>query len=186
MPTPRMPVPSPDVSTAPEDLRRAYASALYHIERYAPATFTTNTAPGDVARWLDALGAHSATVVTAWNPFSERLPDAENEAAGTELRRAVVDAGLAYVDARGTDPEGVWSEDSLCVFDASEGTVDLWLRAFGQNAVLVLRRGDAPALRWHPAYRGERGDPAPFGSDTGPTLKLRPEPPGNAHGRPGP
>ncbi len=159
--------PGADDARISEALRRAYAAALYRIGGAVPATFTVGTDAADVSRWLGAVGARAATVVTGWNPFSRPASDAANADANARLRRAVADAGLACVDARGTDPGETWGEDSLCVFDASDDAVDDWLRSFDQYAVLVLRRGEAPGLRWHPAYRELPGASVPPTGSTG-------------------
>jgi hypothetical protein len=105
--------------------------------------------------WLSRLGKHSATVITAWNPYSRRSTDAANEAKNAELTAAVKAAELAYTPANGRDPSGTWHEASLCVFDCAAEQRAIWLLEFGQNAALLVERGRSPELVWHWVFRDE-------------------------------
>ena len=92
--------------------------------------------------WLSEKSHQSATVVTAWNPFSNQLSDDENRTRQKELLGTVAAAGLRWLNAEGRDQGGLWGpEESLCVFDAPDALLDELLVRFEQNAVVRVEQG---------------------------------------------
>lgn len=90
-------------------------------------------------------------VVTAWNPFSKVLSDAENASRHQALVEAIHVARLAWYPAFGGDPTGEWEpEISAAVVDPSDELLDQWMIRFGQNAVVVAVVGGLAHLRLHP------------------------------------
>lgn len=136
-----------------EQLIAAYMAAEYRVHGDLPITLRVGAAaPGG---WLEVLGCQSATVVTAWNPFSEQLPADENLARQRELVAIVEAAGLRWLPAVGQDPAGQWlAEESACVLDAPLALVYAWLARFGQFAAVRVERGERCRLVWHPEVRG--------------------------------
>jgi hypothetical protein len=109
---------------------------------------------GSPNRRLDALLArHGATrwaFITAWNPGSRPLSNAENARRHAELRAAVHYAGLEALDGEGVgeDPSlPPWpSEQSLLILNISRGKAISLGRRFDQLAIVVGRRGQASTL----------------------------------------
>jgi Protein of unknown function (DUF3293) len=103
----------------------------------------------NVGRWsaafeqvLAARGAETAIIVTAYNPRSVVLPDAENAARHTQMTALLDARGYDYALGEGRDPTGQWKAELECVvFGISvEAGLDL-ARAFDQNAIVFIRRG---------------------------------------------
>jgi len=129
-------------------LEASYRNALYEVAGDDPLVLRIGAAVP--LSWLQHRGAHSATLITAWNPFSRELPEPVNLARLQQLRRAVDAAGLRHLPARGCDPSGLWTpEPGLCVLDLAEALAGEWLREYEQFAAVVA---DARGCRllWHP------------------------------------
>lgn len=133
------------------ELMRAYNATIFVVFSETELPLRVGVLSSDADLLLVRHGAESAAVVTAWNPFSQTLSPDQNSARQASLTRAVEQAGLAWLTTEGRDPDGKWpSEQSLCVFDAPGPLVKGWMRQFGQNAILSIRRGQAPVLDLHP------------------------------------
>jgi hypothetical protein len=98
-------------------------------------------------RVLAARGVDTAVIVTAYNPRSVVLPDAENRVRHAELTALLKVRGYAHALGEGRDPTGRWKAEIECVVFGIpvEAGLDL-ARAFDQNAIVFIRRGEAPAL----------------------------------------
>lgn len=114
----------------PPRLARAYRLTRYHaagcdirIGRRAPATL------------FELLDACSATLVTAWNPDSRRMPEGWNRRMQQRLRQCLRRFRLA--DAEGS--LGAWREAMLLVA-GDPRPVGRLARRFRQRAVVILRR----------------------------------------------
>ena len=121
--------------------------AVYHAATYEIGAIRLRIGePNDgIAAMLRAAGAVSAVIVTAYNPESVALCEAENRAAHENLVHAV-----AAYETRATcavDPSGVWPpEPGLLVLGMSdEDAVALGAR-FRQNAIVCLAVDEAPKL----------------------------------------
>ena len=100
---------------------------------------------------LEALyrrtGASTATVITAWNPRSEKKTDAENEAAQANLIADLEAAGLFHLPALGADPKDEWKgEVSLLVLNATKETVGALGRKYSQNCIVWVAADAVPQL----------------------------------------
>lgn len=96
---------------------------------------------------LDRHGATTAVVVTASNPRSVVLTDAENTARHAQLTAFLEAGGHDYALGEGRDPTGAWKAELECVvFGVS---VELGLEIAGrfeQNAIVFVTRGGLPEL----------------------------------------
>ena len=133
----------------PEDMIRAYANAHYWVDFPAGRIVLK---VGQPFMGLDGfLGSGRLAIVTACNPFSEVLGDAENDARQALLIEAVAAAGLEWFQAAGVDAQEKWTpEPSLAILDPSDQQLDGWMETFGQNAVVVAEAGGLAVLRLHP------------------------------------
>jgi len=88
------------------------------------------------------LGARRATLVTAWNPRSRRMPDGWNRRMQQQLRQRL--RRFRVVDAAGSLRR--WHEPMLLVAGDARPVVRIagWFR---QHAVVSVRRGDRVRLR---------------------------------------
>lgn len=130
------------------DQLRAYARAVYEVEL-----------DGD---WIEAsvLGLAGnpwpAALISACNPFSQRLPEAENAMRQQQLQQQIEAGGWRCWPARGRATDSSWVEPGFLVL-APLAQVDAWGRAFGQHAVWVQSAVGSPAsLRVYSPYAGAR------------------------------
>ena len=133
----------------PADLVRAYEAAHYWVDFPAGRIVLKIDQP---FAGIDGFGGRSRlAIVTACNPFSEVLGDAENAERQAVLIEAVEAEGLRWFHAAGVDPGEAWTpEPSLAILDPSDEQLDNWMEAFGQNAVVVAEASGLAALRLHP------------------------------------
>jgi Protein of unknown function (DUF3293) len=75
-------------------------------------------------------------VVTAWNPFGQRLSLDVNTARDAVLRAEIQALGCPYVRARGRSPDGRWCEDGW-QFPHLPSRTQRLLQRYGQLAGLV-------------------------------------------------
>jgi hypothetical protein len=124
------------------DLAQAYESALYEVLFPAgPVTFEVGEAelPGPYE-------AQSLTVVTAYNPGTQRPTLQENEAANARLRQRIERAGWRWFPAAGYDPGRIHEEPSFAVLGLSEEEALALSAEFRQVAVLYVSAGRARLL----------------------------------------
>ena len=103
-----------------------------------------------VIEWIGADGC--AIYLTACNPRSRALADADNEARMAALRRRLRDAGARWLEGSAGIPGESWREASLLVAGIDVAGADRFAREFGQDAALVVARGRRVALRLYRKY----------------------------------
>jgi hypothetical protein len=129
------------------------------IEAYSRTDFVLfDTGDGEVTinvgrpstafdRVLERRGAETAVIVTAYNPRSVVLTEAENSMRHAQLTAMLDARGYGYGLGEGRDPTGQWKAEIECVVFGIpvEAGLDL-ARAFDQNAIVFVPRGAAPEL----------------------------------------
>lgn len=142
-------LPVPDAQTI-----AAYKSTHYFAHEAKPVLVRVGDPPKSHQAWLEKMGAQSATILTAWNPFGEEKSPAENDQAQDALRAALEAQALRSLPASGEDPAGMWQpEPGFCVFDVPAEALDRLLERFRQNAAVQVTRDQPCKLVWHPAIR---------------------------------
>jgi hypothetical protein len=129
-------------------LRRAYLDTSYRAR--APQGVITirigETLPA-LDALLDAAGVRTWAFVTAWNPRSQRVPLAANEAAQRRLREHVAAAGWTSYVGAGVPARADWDpEPSLLVLGVSLDAARSLGEAFEQNAIVAGERGGPARL----------------------------------------
>jgi hypothetical protein len=117
-------------------LRRAWRATRFEA---AGAVARIGKRSPSVEAVLRRLGGREGSFVTAWNPFSRRMPRGWNDRALARLRLAVRRLPMAEGEgsARG------WAERHLLIA-ADVRRARVLARRFRQAAIVVVRRG-APA-----------------------------------------
>ena len=102
----------------------------------------------DFDLWLAEQGAGQFVFITAWNPFSQNWPPAENERRNRALEKDLRSLSHQVLPGLGIG-EGDWPpEASFCALGVSpEQAVELG-QAFEQNALIFGRKGSMPELWW--------------------------------------
>lgn len=151
----------------------AYVQAVYEFTADGD---TYRLRPGDSGtrgvRWLEANAAEWA-FITACNPGSAVLCDAENQARRENLARDLERRGWRYLPARGTDPAGNWPpEPGVVILDRSLAELAVLARELEQNAIVHARAGETPRVlvldaAWRHAVAASGG---PVGMAPGATV----------------
>lgn len=90
----------------------------------------------------------AACVITAWNPFSQSLPYAENQARQAKLEQELQQAGWQSIPAVGRHPTNGWPPEAGCFVEGmSEEAASEWGRIYEQNAVVWCGADAIPRLR---------------------------------------
>jgi hypothetical protein len=123
----------------PPAIRAAYARTDYEAAGIIARIGRRNAALDALLR---ATGARHAGFITAWNPFSHRMPRGWNERMLARLREAARGRVLAEGWGRGRG----WAEHHLLVAGDPRRLVQL-ARRFRQLAIVVVKPG-YPARLW--------------------------------------
>lgn len=121
------------------ELEAAYARAVYRVDVPArPIFLRVGEASPELELWLAARGAQRFAFLSAANPGSEPLPEAEN---ARRYRRLVERVGAIGLPAIGGESyaaaSGGWREASLLVAGLEREAAIALAREFGQAALLL-------------------------------------------------
>ena len=186
-------MPSPPHSPA---LERAYRSAEYRVAApTGPITLRIGAKSPLLDALIESLGlppdrrrwAH----VTACNPRSTPLSEAENEHRMGLLHAALVEAcralgsegpgAPALLRGEGRSPSGDWTEPAFWVVGLEPAVVEALGRRFEQNALVEGDPGAPARLRWLDGPAG--GEPQRAGADAEPGGRCAAVPVSGARGR---
>lgn len=99
--------------------------------------------------WLDTVGVRCWAYLTAANPRSVRLSDADNAVRTAALRDRLQPLGPALLTGRSLADDGRWpAEASFLVGGLDREAAIQLAEAFGQNACLTGCRGEPVGLCW--------------------------------------
>jgi hypothetical protein len=144
-----------------DSLYQAYLKTDFEVDSDPPACLHIGHADPAFAQWMQTHGHRSAVLVTAWNPYSVPIEAEENASRQAQLEAEAKSLGIAFLSARGADPDGEWpAEESLCLFDVSLEHIDAWMRRYEQNAVIRVDSAGQVSLYWHPDLREAEKKPA--------------------------
>lgn len=91
-------------------------------------------------------------VITAENPYSQRLIDEENSQRQQTLFNELTEKGIEAFEAQCSSPDGTWSEQSFAVPVNKEsalkiqGIIHELARSFGQNAVFKITQSNLSVI----------------------------------------
>jgi hypothetical protein len=131
--------------TVHPNLVRAYREAIYIVNEGDDAIALK---VGEVSHALAALmrvhKAQTAAIITAYNPYSEIQPSAENERMQAALVAELKAMAVVCFDAIGSDPEGEWEpEASTLALGINLVDAERLADQFGQNAFIWINTIDA-------------------------------------------
>jgi hypothetical protein len=131
--------------TVHPNLVRAYREAIYIVNEGddAIALKVGEVSPA-LATLMKLHKAHTAAIITAYNPYSEIQPSAENERMQAVLMAELKATATVCFDAIGSDPEGEWDpEPSTLALGISLVEAERLADQFGQNAFIWINTADA-------------------------------------------
>jgi hypothetical protein len=129
----------------PDRLLEAFNTSVYRAFD-PPSRFTLRIGePNEgFAKWLAALGAEQAALITAENPFGQRQADEESDTASGQLVLHAMNLGVPLFPGECASEDGQWRESARLLVGIDERQADDIARKFSQAAwVLVDRHGVA-------------------------------------------
>lgn len=116
-------------------LRQAYCAAEYVVfDAGQPILTRIGETSAALARLLDREGAVRAALISACNPLSERLSDAENGRRTQALRHGLEASGRRWLEAEGRSADGRWSEPGVLMLDPADGEALALCQRWQQHA----------------------------------------------------
>ncbi|HMV45251.1 MAG TPA: DUF3293 domain-containing protein [Leptospiraceae bacterium] len=130
-------------------LLTAYKNTLYKIF-YQDKEFKIEVDKRSdfVDKLLIDKGVTSYIFITAANPHSLLVSEAENEKANLELENQIKQKALFYCKGVGESKDGEWKEDSFFVLGISLKEGMSIAKQFSQNAFLYGRKKTKTRLIW--------------------------------------
>ena len=131
--------------TISPELIRAYREAHYTVlGKGKEIRLQVGTVNLELERLMSNKNAHTASVLTAYNPYSEVKTKQDNELAQMQLRQRLQEKGIAMLDAIGRDAKEQWeSEPSVLALDLTLKEAETLADEFGQNAFIWVPKQDA-------------------------------------------
>ena len=98
-------------------------------------------------RLYKKYGCTSSAFVTAWNPRSKRVSDADNTAAQTQLEHGLTESSIPFIAGIGEDPAGQWpGEPSVLALGLDLDAAEALGVRFKQNAIVWAASDANPQL----------------------------------------
>lgn len=130
------------------ELLAAYHATHYQV-RHPRGSFTlrTDNPSTELATLLLESGSRCAAFITACNPYSWPVGEAENTRAQQQLATELQASGYAAIPAIGLDPSGEWQgEESFLVPGLALEEAKVLGRQYAQNAILWMDMDSVPQL----------------------------------------
>jgi hypothetical protein len=136
------------MSAIPADLVDQYRRTEYHVDfPGAPFMLRIETPSADLAALLAREKVSSAAFMTAYNPYSRKVTEAENRAANERLRRELDEAEFEVLPARAVNPLGDWPvEESFLIVGMEQPLAEEFGRRYEQNAIVFAGKDSVPRL----------------------------------------
>ena len=131
--------------TISPELIRAYREAHYIVlDEGREIRLQVGTLNLELARLMSHKNACTASVLTAYSPYSEVKTKQENELAQMQLRERLQEMRIVTLDAIGRDAKEQWeSEPSVLALDLTLKEAENLADEYGQNAFIWIPKQDA-------------------------------------------
>jgi hypothetical protein len=131
--------------TISAELIRAYREADYIVfNEGMEIRLQVSTVNLELERLMSNKNARTASVLTAYNPYSVVKTKQENELAQTRLRQRLKEMGIATLEAVGRDAKEQWEpEPSVLALDLTLKEAETLADEYGQNAFIWIPKQDA-------------------------------------------
>ena len=127
----------------------AYRATDYRVTEERAFTLKVDEPSPELARLYEERGVNSAAFITACNPGSRMVGDAENRQRMERLAADVAAVGLTALRGVGEDPAGEWpGEPSFLVPGISLEQAQTLGRKYGQNVIIWCGPDAVPRLEW--------------------------------------
>lgn len=134
-------------SLLPAGLINAYRETRYHVFTEPPIALAIDGFNGDVLALHRRFDVDCSAFVTACNPFSNAVSDAENQTLMQQLETELREARYRYVPGEGRHPSNAWpAEPSYLALGMAQQEAATIGRRFSQNAVVWTGCDGIPRL----------------------------------------
>lgn len=128
-------------------LINAYRETEYGVKQAHPLVLRVDVPSPELASLYKAKGASCAAFITACNPFSRELSDADNAKRQAELAAELKRRSLNFFEGVGQHPSGDWpGEPSFLVLGLALEAAKSLGKAYEQNAVIWCSPDAVPSL----------------------------------------
>ncbi|MGD8476217.1 MAG: DUF3293 domain-containing protein [Burkholderiales bacterium] len=136
--------------TVAKALQAAYLKTVYRVLGAAePIDIRIGRCSPGLDRLLSQNGVTQWAFLTAANPRSQPLPDAENAQRNADMKRVLHEQGWYTLDAVGLPDDGAWQpEQSVLILGIDREAALEVARRWQQNAIVCGSIGQAAELAW--------------------------------------
>ena len=128
----------------PPFLIRAYREAKFAVDSPKPIMLFVGRSNQDLKQLLADSKVTTAAFITAHNPCSEKLDDADNAKAQSNLIGDVQALGYRYINGYGQDIAEEWPrEESILILGITESQAEALSDKYSQNAFVWIGTSDA-------------------------------------------
>jgi hypothetical protein len=125
----------------------AYRETHFKVLGSEPFTLLIGEKSAALAAAHALHGVDCSAYLTAHNPWSQALPEVENEQRQSDLKRHLASCGLSFAEGIGEHPSSGWpGEPSLLVFGLSLEAAKILARNWSQNAIVWSGPDAVPQL----------------------------------------
>jgi hypothetical protein len=130
-----------------EELWAAYKETHFIVHDAPIFTLRIGQPSPALLQLFDKTNALSAAFITAYNPFSESLPEYKNKELQAQLEADLKKRSLKFIDGIGQHPSGDWpGEPSVLVLDLDLAAATVLAKHYQQNAFVWCGRDGVPQL----------------------------------------
>lgn len=131
------------------ELFEAYRKTRYHVLAAKSFELVLGRSCAPLLDLYQQTGVSTAAFMTAYNPFSEAVGPARNQAAQEDLKRFLGARDIDYIEGIGEDPSGQWpGEPSVLALGLSLDDALLVGTRFKQNAIIWIGGDGVPELKF--------------------------------------
>ena len=135
------------MTALPPELLQAFAETDYIVHHEPPFTMHIGQACPELQALMAEHFTLSATFITAWNPFSQRLHNKENKARLDELKANLKNRRRTFIDGIGQHPSNQWpGEHSVLVLGLTLDAAKSLARHYEQHAFVWATSDGVPEL----------------------------------------
>lgn len=130
-----------------EDLIQSYLETDYHVDSELLFILRVGVASEPLTQLLQRYQCDCAAYLTACNPFSRNVGNADNAARQAALAKELAGRSLKFLNGEGQDSQGKWpGEASFVVFGLSLEPSRALARKYEQNAFVWCGQDAVPQL----------------------------------------
>ena len=129
------------------ELLQAYMETDFIVHHAPPFTLKIGEPCPALLHLFDKTNALCAAFITAYNPFSEALPEYKNKERQAALEHDLKKRRLQFIDGIGQHPSGDWpGEPSVLILDLDLSAATVLAKHYEQNAFVWCGRDGVPQL----------------------------------------